>query len=47
MEPKAHGLEIDLTGKMFGVMLAMLGVFFMTRSLPCTKAPTGKGFLKS
>lgn len=33
MEPKAHGLEVYLTGKMFGVMLAMLGLFFMARSL--------------
>lgn len=32
MEPKAHGLEILLTGKMFGVLLAMLGIFLMTRS---------------
>jgi uncharacterized membrane protein len=33
MEPKAHGLEITLTGKMFGVMLAMLGIVFMARTL--------------
>jgi uncharacterized membrane protein YraQ (UPF0718 family) len=33
MEPKAHGLEIYLTGKMFGVMLAMLGIFLMARTL--------------
>lgn len=33
MEPKADGLEIHLTGKMFGVFLAMLGLFLMARSL--------------
>ncbi len=33
MEPKAEGLEIHLTGKMFGVMFAMLGLFLMARSL--------------
>jgi uncharacterized protein len=33
MEPKADGLEIRLTGKMFGVMLAMLGIFLMARNL--------------
>lgn len=33
MEPKAHGLEIHLTGKMFGVVLAVLGLFLMARTL--------------
>jgi uncharacterized protein len=32
MEPKTQGLEIYLTGKMFGVVLAMLFIFLMARS---------------
>ena len=32
MEPKAHGVEIYLTGKMFGVMLAMICLFITARN---------------
>jgi uncharacterized membrane protein YraQ (UPF0718 family) len=31
MEPKAHGLEVYLTGKLFGVVLALLAIWYMAR----------------
>ncbi len=31
MEPRAHGLEVYLTGKLFGVVLALLAVWYMAR----------------
>lgn len=32
MEPQAHGLEIYLTGKLFGVILMMAGIGYMART---------------
>jgi uncharacterized membrane protein YraQ (UPF0718 family) len=31
MTPTSHGIQVQLTGKMFGVILAMLGIVYMAR----------------